>query len=139
MNELRLNFSSRAGRTFTRMTSTVIVGLIVTSLTGCGGGGGGEGTPGISTSATPTGAMATLAWDPVQDPTVTAYYVHYGKQSAGQPGTCNYQDSQFVNAPNATITGLDPNTRYYFAVSAYNGLESACSNEVTTVTPASQT
>ena len=25
---------------------------------------------------------------------------------------------------------LDPDTGYYFAVSAYNGLESACSNEV---------
>ena len=33
--------------------------------------------------------------------------------------------------------GLEPNTRYYFAVSAYNGLESACSNEVSAMTPAS--
>lgn len=134
MNQLRLRFRSLASQTV-RMTSTTVLGLILTSLTGCGGG---EGAPGVSTSAAPTGAMATLAWDPVQDPTVTAYYVHYGKQSSGQPGTCNYQDSQFVNAPTATITGLDPDTRYYFAVSAYNGLESACSNEVTTVTPPSQ-
>jgi len=32
------------------------------------------------------------------------------------------------------ITELAENTTYYFAVSAYNGLESACSSEVATVT-----
>jgi len=37
----------------------------------------------------------------------------------------------------ATVTGLDPNTLYYFAVSAYNGLSGPCSNEVHTVTPPS--
>jgi|CXWL01.1.fsa_nt_gi hypothetical protein len=37
----------------------------------------------------------------------------------------------------ATVTGLDPNTPYYFAVSAYNGLSGPCSNEVFTVTPLS--
>jgi hypothetical protein len=34
----------------------------------------------------------------------------------------------------ATVTGLDPSTRYYFAVSAYNGRSGPCSNEVSTVT-----
>jgi hypothetical protein len=38
----------------------------------------------------------------------------------------------------ATVTGLDPSTRYYFAVSAYNGLSGPCSNEVSTVTPPSR-
>ena len=33
-----------------------------------------------------------------------------------------------------TLTGLSPNTTYFFAVSAYNGKESACSTEVTTFT-----
>jgi hypothetical protein len=37
--------------------------------------------------------------------------------------------------PTATVTGLAPNTLYYFAVSAYNGLSGPCSNEVSTVTP----
>ena len=120
---------------FGRTISAAILGIMLTSLTGCGDG---EGAPSLSTSATPAGAIASLAWDPVTDPTVTAYYVHYGKQPAGQQGTCAYQDSQFVNGPSATITGLDPNTRYYFAVSAYNGLQSACSNEVSTVTPAAE-
>ncbi|HSA61887.1 MAG TPA: fibronectin type III domain-containing protein [Nitrospiraceae bacterium] len=110
---------------------------MLSSLTGCGAGG--EGVPAVSTSAGPTGATASLAWDPVQDPSVYAYYVHYGRQSAGQPGACNYEDSMYVSTPSATVMGLDPDTRYFFSVSAYNGVQSACSNEVSTVTPPSQT
>ena len=120
----------------TRLRSSLILGLFVTTVTGCGGGEGGD--PLISTSATPTGATASLAWDPVQDQTVYAYYVHYGRQPSGQQGSCNYEDSQYVSSPSATITGLDPNTQYYFSVSAYNGLSSPCSNEVSTVTPPSE-
>ena len=37
----------------------------------------------------------------------------------------------------ATVTGLDPSTRYYLAVNAFNGLSGPCSNEVSTVTPPS--
>ncbi len=81
------------------------------------------------------GATASLAWSPVPDPSVMAYFVHYGRQSPGQPGSCAYEQSQYVGSPSATITGLEPNTLYYFTVSAYNGLESACSSEVSTVTP----
>jgi hypothetical protein len=117
-----------------RFRSSLILGLFLTSLSGCGGEG--SGNPAISTSATPTGATATLAWDPVQDPTVYTYYVHYGKQSVGQAGSCTYEQSQQVSSTStsATITGLDPNTTYYFSVSAFNGLSGPCSNEVTTVT-----
>lgn len=117
--------------------NSIAFGIILSSLPGCGSGG--EGGPSVSPSLTPVGATASLVWDPVQDPTVTGYFVHYGKQSAGQPGLCSYQDSQFVNGPSATITGLDPDTRYYFAVSAFNGVSGPCSNEVSTVTPLSQT
>lgn len=116
---------------------SIILGIMLSSLTGCGPGG--EGMPAVSTSAGPTGATASLAWDPVQDPSVYAYYVHYGRQSAGQPGACNYEDSMYVSTPSATVMGLDPDTRYFFSVSAYNGVQSACSNEVSTVTPPSQT
>jgi hypothetical protein len=91
-----------------------------------GGGGGGSASPSASVS---------LAWNPVPDSSVYAYFVHYGKQSAGQAGSCNYTYSTFVGSPSATITGLDSQTQYYFSVSAYNGLESTCSNEVSTVTP----
>lgn len=120
-----------------RLISTSILLTSFTLLTGCGGGGE-NGAPSISSSPGQTGAIATLAWDPIQSPSVSGYYVHYGRNSAGQPGACSYEDAQFVSSPTATITNLDHNTRYYFAVSAYNGLESSCSNEVSTVTPASQ-
>jgi len=120
-----------------RLTA-IVAGLLLTTmpfLTGCGGGGGGE--IGSEPSAAPVGATASLAWSPVPDPSVIAYFVHYGRQSPGQPGSCTYESSMNVNvaSPSATVTNLEPNTLYYFTVSAYNGLESACSNEVSTVTP----
>jgi hypothetical protein len=99
-------------------------------LTGCGGGDSSGG--GGSTTAA---AAASLAWDPVQDSSVFAYFVHYGKQPSDRPGSCAYESSMYVPSPSATITNLDPNTLYYFTVSAYNGLESECSSEVSTVTP----
>ena len=45
----------------------------------------------VSTVTPPSGAVS-LAWDPDQDPTVTAYDVHFGKQSPGQPASCNYSN-----------------------------------------------
>jgi hypothetical protein len=60
---------------------------------------------------------------------VTAYYVHYGKQSSGRSGSWAYEESQYVAFPSATIVGLDPNTTYYLSVIAYNGLESPCSEQ----------
>ena len=126
----------------TRLTETgciplcltaVVVGLLFTMLpflTGCSGSGDGQ----ASTPAD-TGITASLAWHPVPDPSVIAYFVHYGRQSPGQPGSCTYESSMHVTSPSATITNLEPNTRYHFTVSAYNGLESACSAEVSTVTP----
>jgi len=122
--------------------TTIVAGLLLSImpfLTGCGGGGGETGS---APSAAPVGATASLAWSPVQDPSVTAYFIHYGRQSPGQPGSCTYESSKHVAPPtdtatavSATLTDLDPNTVYYFTVSAYNGIESACSDEVSTVTP----
>ena len=134
-------FSPRARATETArmpLCAVLVTGLLLSImpfLTGCGGGEGSEGTPSITTTPTPVGATASLEWSPVQDPSVSAYFVHYGQQSPNQSGSCAYESSVSVNSPSATITNLDPNTLYYFTVSAYNGLESACSNEVTTVTP----
>ena len=118
-----------------RRLTAIVAGLLLTMmplLTGCGGGEG--GATGSEPSAAPLGVTASLAWHPVQDPSVIAYFVHYGRQSSGQPGSCSYESSMHVSSPSATVTNLDPNTRYYFTVSAYNGLESACSGEVSTVT-----
>jgi hypothetical protein len=121
-----------------RLTA-IIAGLLLTMtplLTGCGSGDGGGWSDGSAPAqAAVTGITASLAWDPVHpDPSVYGYFVHYGRQSPGQSGSCSYESSIFVSSPEATVTNLDPNTRYYFTVSAYNGLESACSGEVSTVT-----
>lgn len=120
-----------------RIFSTCILLTACTLLTGCGGGGG-EGTPVGSAPSSLALPTASLAWNPIQDSSIIGYYVHYGRQSPGQPGSCSYEAAQFVESPNATISDLQPDTRYYFTVSAYNGLESPCSSEVSTVTPSSQ-
>ena len=118
------------------LTCSVVLGVLFLSLSGCGAGG--EGDPTISTTSSASGAMATLAWNPVQpqagEPSILGYYIHYGRQSTGQPGSCSYEDSIFVMTSTGTITGLETGSRYYFAVSAYNGVEGACSNEVLTDT-----
>lgn len=119
-----------------RTLSTCMLLAACTVLTGCGGGG--EGAPAVSTSSSAALPTASLAWNPIQDSSIVGYYVHYGRQSPGQSGSCSYEAAQFVESPNATISDLQPDTRYYFTVSSYNGLESACSSEVSTVTPSSQ-
>ena len=116
------------------LRAAIITGLLLSImplLTGCGG----EETGSQPIVAAPVGVTASLAWRPVPDPSVIAYFVHYGRQSPNQSGSCAYESSISVGSPSATVTNLDPNTLYYFTVSAYNGLESTCSNEVSTVTP----
>jgi hypothetical protein len=110
----------------------IALAVLLLSLAGCGSGE--QGDPTITTTATPTGTTASLIWDPVNDPSILGYYIHYGKQSRGQNGSCAYEDAKFVATPSGTVTGLDTNSRYYFAVSAYNGVEGSCSNEVSTNT-----
>ena len=129
-------FSPRAKATETArmpLCTALVTGLllsIIPLLTGCGDGE----TGGVDPSTPPVGVTASLAWQPVEDPSVIAYFVHYGRQSPGQPGSCTYESSMYIDSPSATVTNLDPNTLYYFSVSAYNGLESPCSDEVSTVT-----
>lgn len=113
--------------------TAIVAGLLLTMmplLTGCGGGEAGG-----DASTAPVGATASLAWQPIQDPSVYGYFVHYGRQSPGHRGSCSYESSMYVASPEAMVGGLDPDTRYYFTVSAYNGRESACASEVSTVTP----
>lgn len=98
-----------------------------------------------STPASPppaTTASVFLSWSPVQDSSVTGYYVHFGLQSPHSAGSCTYTQSTFYSlaslsnksAPLVSVSGLTAHTTYYFAVSAYNGKESPCSNEVSTFT-----
>lgn len=70
----------------------------------------GEEDPTISVSSTRTGATARLTWEAYPDSNVAGYFVHYGKQSSGEPGSCSYEESQSVESPPAIITGLEPNT-----------------------------
>jgi hypothetical protein len=103
--------------------SFCVLALLITLLAGCGGD---EGT---------TGATASLSWDPVVDNSVITYTVHYGKDPSGIPGSCNYEHAVDVSEPAVIVSGLDFKTTYYFAVSAFNGERSLCSNEVSKLTP----
>lgn len=64
-------------RTPLRLTA-IVVGLLLTlmsSLTGCGSG---EETDSDPSAAAPVGATASLSWQPVHNPSVMGYFVHYG-------------------------------------------------------------
>ena len=103
-----------------------IFGPLITLLVGCGGDDGSRG------------ATASLSWDPGHDQPGVTYTVHYGKNSSGEVGSCNYEQAVDVNDPSVIIAGLDFSTHYYFAVSAYDndsGLRSMCSDEVSKLTP----
>lgn len=102
---------------------SIVCCLVFLSLAGCGA----DGEQGPAPLAGPT---VNLIWDPVNDPNLKGYSIHYGKQSPNQPGSCAYSHLTTVSSPEGTVTNLDPGSTYYFAVSAYNGAQSACSNEV---------
>jgi hypothetical protein len=131
-NSIKIDFL----KSIVGQSCAMALGILFLSLSGCGSGG--EGGPTISTNSTASGVTASLAWDPVQppagQPSILGYYIYYGRQSSGQPGSCSYEDVAFVTAPYGTVTGLDTGSRYYFAVSAYNGVQGSCSNEVFTDT-----
>lgn len=110
----------------------------------------GEEDPIITMTSTPTGVTAHMTWDHPSDYTNGAgYKIYYRKQpaeeqteeqtseesSSEEPGACSYEERQTVEAPPATITGLEPNTQYLFAISTFNTSGSLCSNEITVVTP----
>lgn len=127
-------------------------------------GGDGEPDPTITMTSTPTGVTAHVTW--VQPPgmNVAGYNIYYRKQPPAEPSSeesgaeesisqepsseeagaeesssCSSGEIQAVEAPAATITGLEPNTRYLFAIRAFNESESLCSNEIAAVTPPAET
>jgi len=74
----------------------------------------------------PSAATATLAWNPVTDPSVGGYNVHVGTASGLYTRTITVG-----NLTSYTVDNLTTRTTYYFAVTAYNGAgESSPSNEV---------
>lgn len=112
-----------------------------------------EQDPIITMTSTPTGVTANLTWAHPTDIKVAGYQIHYEKRSSEKPDSeevsaeesnsdkpslCSYGESQTVEAPAATIVGLEPNTPYVFAIRAFNESESLCSNEIPVVTPPAQ-
>jgi hypothetical protein len=101
-----------------------------------------EEDPAVLDAPPPTGFTAQLTWDASTDPNVQGYFIHYGKQSPGEYGSCSYEQSQRVGAPPAAISGLEPNTVYFVAISAFgegeSEAETACSNEVLVSTSSAQ-
>lgn len=93
------------------------------------------GTPMIALKSTPGGASAEVMWQPSADSNVNGYYIYYGKQSAGEPGVCEYEARYAADSFPVTLMELEPNTPYFFAVSSYSSYESPCSNEIAVVTP----
>lgn len=122
----------------------------------------GEPDPMITMTPTPTGVTAQLTWVHPPGMSVSGYKIYYRKQPSAEPSpeesgseefsseepaseesgleepsSCSSGESQTVEGPSATIVGLEPNTRYVFAIHAFNEneSESLCSNEVMAVTP----
>jgi hypothetical protein len=74
----------------------------------------------------PTATTATLAWNPVTDPTLGGYNVHVGTASGHYTRTITVG-----NLTSYTVDSLTTGTTYYFTVTAYNSAgESSPSNEV---------
>ena len=74
----------------------------------------------------PSATTATLAWNPVIDPTLGGYYVHVGTASGLYTRTITVG-----NVTSYSVDGLTTGTTYYFAVTGYNSAgESPPSNEV---------
>lgn len=78
-----------------------------------------------------------LQWDPNTESDLSGYKVYYKADSSSLPfdGTGAGGGSSPIDVHNqttSTVTGLDPNKTYYFAVTAYNasGIESEYSNIV---------
>jgi Fibronectin type III domain len=126
----------------------------------------GEEDPVITMTSTPTGVTAHVTWDRPQNMNVAGYKIYYRKQPSAEPSpeesgseefsseeptseptseestleepsSCSSGQSQTVEGPSATIVGLEPDTRYVFAIHAFNEneSESLCSNEIMAVTP----
>jgi hypothetical protein len=112
-----------------RLGYLLLLALYVTSSTGCNGEAKGE-----AAVAPPIGAIKSVAWEPSADAMVSGYYLYSGSQSRGPNGTCDYEHSLFTSAPPVTLKGLNFNTRYFLSVSAFNGKQSPCSDEISFVT-----
>lgn len=125
-----INASTRREPLLFRLIGLGLLLLCLPLFTACGPGGDTSGDPSMSAGM----STVSLQWDPVQEPNLKGYFVYYGTRSANSPGSCAYAARIFTHSAMATVHGLAPDTQYFFAVSAFNGLESPCSAEVSTIT-----
>jgi len=91
-------------------------------------------------------ADVTLAWDSSRESDVTGYGVYYKAGTDGPPytlyGYATRDELANANAPAFTVTGLQQDSNYYFAVTAYDASgdesvfsASACAHVAAVVTP----
>lgn len=122
------NLEGRVGRWLGAVLILTIAGLMVACSDPVSVTGG---------TAIQNGAEAVLAWDPpVPASGLAGYRVYYGTSSGTYlqpPG----QGVPVTNGTTYTVTGLQSATTYYFAVTAYDTLnsESGFSNEVSKTIP----
>ncbi|MBS0150561.1 MAG: fibronectin type III domain-containing protein [Nitrospira sp.] len=116
---------------------------------------GGE-DPMITMTSTSSGITANVSWDQPPGFNVAGYTLYYGKHSQGSESVettseesdseashseelswCSQGESKTVKASSTTITGLEPNTQYFFAIRAFTEVESEnlCSNAIMMTTP----
>ena len=78
------------------------------------------------------GPIVSLAWDPSPDADVNKYRLYWGPSSGVYNGS-----KDLGNVTNTIFDQLQPATRYFFVVTAFNeaGAESDPSNELDYLTP----
>jgi hypothetical protein len=87
-------------------------------------------------TSTPTGVTVRLYWPRSPEGNIFGYSVYYGKEPAQEEGSCSsYEAHQAVEAPPATITELEPDTLYFFAIKKFNESDKSCLNEIMVTTP----
>ncbi len=100
----------------------------------------------IAVSATSYAADVTLAWDPNHEAGLTGYGIYYKQGSDGPPyglfGFVGKTELGDPSSPTFTLTGLNKNADYYFAVTAFDSRDnesaysgSVCAQIGDTVTP----
>ena len=116
---------------------------------------GGE-DPMITMASTPSGITADVTWNQPSGLNSTGYTIYHGKYLYNSPleetlseesnpevahseesSWCFQGESRTVETSSTTITGLDPDTPYFFAIRAFtqNESESPCSKAIVVVTP----
>lgn len=124
-------------QTIFRVSLTVLVAGIASTLWSCSGGDGAP--PATQTAVSPcagsasaaAAGVANISWDPVTAANLSGYRIYFGTA----PGKYSQPVGQGLDAGNITAytaSGLTRGTRYYFAVTAYDaaGAESGYSNEI---------